>query len=472
MRSYVRVAALLAAVAAGAGAAEKPNIVFVLCDDLGYGDVQCLNPGRGRIPTPNLDHLAKEGMVFTDAHSGSSVCTPTRYGILTGRYAWRTRLQHGVMQDNQPPLIAAGRLTVAGLLRQQGYRTACIGKWHLGYLYEGATKAAPGVRFPDGPISRGFDYFFGYHHAGAIHALAENDRVIETIAPVEMLPRLTRRAVAYVEERAKAGQSFFLYLPLNSPHAPIMPTAEWRGKSGLNDYGDYVMQTDAAVGEVLSAIGRSGLASNTLVIFTSDNGCSPAAGVEKLEKMGHFPSARFRGYKSDIWDGGHRIPFMARWPGRVKPGTSSDQLVCLGDLMATCADLLKVELPPDAGEDSFSFMPALLGQGAGARDAVVHHSIKGNFAIRQGPWKLILTTGSGGWGKGKVKDAPGQLYDMRQDVGERANLYTSHPEAVSRLTELLKKYVADGRSTPGPGQTNDAEVVIRKKDGKPAAGEK
>ena len=485
-----RLAALLALAAATHGAAgDRPNIVFILADDLGYGDVHALNPQRGKIATPNLDRLAAQGMTFTDAHGGSSVCTPTRYGLLTGRYAWRSRLQRGVLDNYVTPLIAADRLTTPALLKQQGYHTACIGKWHLGFTIEGADstggkkkkkaagagklEGAPlGARTADGPTTRGFDFFYGFHHARMIKSLFENDRVTEIVEPVDMLPKLARRAAGYVAERAKSGQPFFLYLALNSPHTPIVPSQEWRGKSGLGEYGDYVMETDWAAGEVLAALERAGVASNTLVFFASDNGCSPAAGIGRLEQQGHYPSAQFRGYKADIWDGGHRIPFIARWPGTIQAGAACGQLICLTDLMATCADLLGTKLPDTAGEDSVSILPALLGKAEHPlREAVVHHSINGSFAIRQGPWKLELCADSGGWCAPKPgsKQAQGlppvQLYDMAKDVGERANESESHPEIVARLTNLLEKYVAEGRSTPGKPQTNDAAINLWKKGG-------
>ncbi len=329
----------------------KPNIVYILADDLGYGDVQALNPRRGRIRTPHFDSLVPQGMTFTDAHSGSSVCTPTRYGLLTGRYAWRTRLQNGVLDGYVTPLIAADRLTVPALLQQHGYHTSCIGKWHLGFTIEGADKnggkgrgkleGAPiGSITRDGPLTRGFDEFFGFHHARMMKSVFTNDRVSEFIEPVDMLPRLTQRATEQVAERAKAGRPFFLYFAMSSPHTPIVPSKPWQGKSGLGDYGDFVMETDWAVGEVLDALDRAGIANNTLVIVTSDNGCSPQAGTTRLENQGHFASAQFRGYKADVWDGGHRVPFLVRWPGKVKPGSHSSRLICHTDLMATCAEIL------------------------------------------------------------------------------------------------------------------------------------
>ncbi len=474
----------LAALQAATPTAAKPNILYILADDLGYGDVQALNPLRGKIKTPHLDQLAAQGMAFTDAHSGSSVCTPTRYGLLTGRYAWRSRLQRGVLDGgNDQPLIAAERLTVPAFLKQHGYATACIGKWHLGFIATapadadakngGGKKsggAAPvGSVITGGPTTRGFDYYLGCSNARTMASLIENDRVIERIEPVAMLPRLAQRATAYLGERAaaaKAGKPFFLYLPLTSPHTPIVPTPEWQGKSGLGDYADFVMQTDAMVGEVLSVLDRHGLADNTLVIFTADNGCSPAAGTEKLERQGHFASAQFRGYKADIWEGGHRVPFLVRWPDKVKAGSRSAQVICHSDLMATCAELLGAKLPLTAAEDSVSILPALLGRDtAPLREAVVHHSIHGMFSIRQGPWKLELCAGSGGWSKGGGPDSP-QLYDMTADAGETKNLASQQPEVVARLKKLLESYVANGRSTPGASQTNDAKIELHKPAGK------
>jgi arylsulfatase A-like enzyme len=477
---------------------QKPNIVYILADDLGYGDVHCLNPQRGRIATPHLDQFAKDGKTFTDAHSGASVCTPTRYGLLTGRYAWRTRLQAGVLDgSDDPPLIAADRLTVATFLKQQGYSTAAIGKWHLGFASEppastnfpdrdaakllkkqGGKKASPGglglpvgSRIIEGPITRGFDYFWGCSNARTMSGLIENDRVIENIQPMEMLPKLSQRAVDYVLQQAdssKLGKPFFLYLPLTSPHAPIVPSREWQGKSGLGDYGDFVMQTDAVVGDVMAALEKSALADNTLVIFTSDNGCSPAADVTGLEKQGHFPSAGFRGYKADIWDGGHRVPFLVRWPGKVRAATQSAQVICHTDFMATCADLLDLPLPGSI-PDSVSFLPALLDQDEKPlREAIVHHSIHGMFSIRQENWKLELCPGSGGWGKPGDGDAqalslpPVQLYDMKSDPAETNNVQADHPDIVAKLTALLEKYVNDGRSTPGSQQANDAPINLFK----------
>jgi arylsulfatase A-like enzyme len=475
-------------------AAPKPNIVVILADDLGYGDVQSLNPARGKIATPHLDRLAAQGMTFTDAHSGSSVCTPTRYGLLTGRYAWRTRLQKGVLDGgNDEPLIAADRLTLPGFLKQHGYTTACIGKWHLGFQSDAAAQKSGGkkgmgsgglpvgARIIGGPTTRGFDSYWGCSNARTMSSLIEDDRVIETLPPIEMLPRLTQRAVDYITAQssaAKAGKPFFLYVPLTSPHTPIVPAPEWQGKSGLGAYGDFVMQTDNSVGRILAALDTHGLAGETLVLFSSDNGCSPQAGTDQLEKQGHFASAQYRGYKADIWDGGHRVPFFARWPGKIAAASRSPELICLTDLLATCADLLGAPLPDTAAEDSVSILPALLGTNKQPlREAVIHHSIDGRFSIRQGKWKLNLCAGSGGWSRPKDAEAAAQglpaeqLYDLEADPAESTNLHAMQPEVVTNLSKLLQKYIADGRSTPGAAQRNDVAVSstlgVRAKSGIP-----
>jgi arylsulfatase A len=497
MRSLRLFILLLASCAAAAAA--RPNIIFILADDLGYGDVGCLNP-RSKIATPNLDRLAAGGMTFTDAHSSSSVCTPTRYGLLTGRYNWRSRLKSGVQGGMSPPLIEEGRLTVAAYLQTNGYHTVAIGKWHLGMDWPLQPGAAP---FDDriekgqdgwradftqpirrGPVHYGFHRFFGIAASLDMvpYAFIENDRVTQAptvdksfsmlsgyppqtrrgpaaadFEAVDVLPEFTRRAVACIESRVRDPAPFFLYLPLAAPHTPTIPTAEWLGKSGLNAYGDFVMQTDAAVGQLLDTLDKTGLATNTLVIFASDNGCSPEAKFPELLAQGHRPSGMFRGAKADLFEGGHRIPLLVRWPARIAPGTISDQLVCLNDFFATCADVLGVPPPRNAAEDSVSFLPALEGRARlPLREALVHHSINGSFAIRQGKWKLLLAPDSGGWsaprpGSAEAKTLPPvQLYDLSRDIGETNNLANAHPEIVTRLNALLDMYVAEGRTTP-PG---------------------
>lgn len=457
-------------------AAEKPNIVFIMCDDLGYGDVHCLNPEHGKIATPGADALARQGMTFTDAHSGSSVCTPTRYGLLTGRYSWRTKLQSGVVTGFAPCLIDENRPTVASFLKEQGYQTAIIGKWHLNFQYCNPDSGQPyssksfqsppvGSKIPDGPVARGFDYYHGFHHARDMRTVIENDRVIGHDSPINMLPRLTRKSVEFIDQHAGDQQPFFLYIPLGSPHTPILPTQAWQGKSGLGDYGDFVMETDNVVVEVSKALERNGLTDNTLVIFTSDNGCSKAAGIEKLAEQGHLVSAHLRGSKADIWDGGHRVPFLVRWPGKVEAGSTCDQLICLTDLFATAADLIGADVPAGSCEDSVSFLPALSGEAiTSSRAGVVHHSISGHFAYRQGPWKLALARGSGGWSAPNEKQAgnkapKAQLYHMTDDIGEMENRYLSEPSIAEQLLKQLQADVQRGRSTAGPKSENDTKKI-------------
>ncbi|MFO1483792.1 MAG: arylsulfatase [Verrucomicrobiaceae bacterium] len=463
-------------------AEQHPNIVFLICDDLGYGDVHCLNPEHGKIATPGADRLASQGMIFTDAHSGSSVCTPTRYGVMTGRYSWRTKLQSGVVEGFAPSLIAKDRPTVASFLKSAGYHTAIIGKWHLNFEYLDPKNGKPysakdfdtppvGAKIPDGPITRGFDYYHGFHHARDMEAVIENDAVIEHDEVVHMLPRLRRKAVEYIDSRKGQEQPFFLYLPLGSPHTPIVPAPEWQGRSGLGDYGDFVMQTDDVVVAVSEALERNGMTQNTLLILTSDNGCSKAAGIDKLAAQGHKVSANLRGSKSDIWDGGHRIPFIARWPAKIAAGTTNDQLICLVDFFATAADIIGQPVPAGSCEDSVSFLPAFGGEKiVSTRHGVIHHSISGHFAYRQGPWKLALARASGGWSSPTEAQAPagwpkGQLYNMKDDIGETTNLFESKPEIVNQLLELLQADIARGRSTDGPDSTNDfADIVLWKSE--------
>ena len=477
---------LLVAMSSAVAADQLPNILYVICDDLGFGEIHALNPDRSKVPTPHVDQLALQGMVFSDAHSGSSVCTPTRYGVLTGRYAWRSRLQKGVVHHNGQPLIAADRLTVPALLKRADYDTAAIGKWHLVYSFvdeNGKTVKGKGkkwnagmpvgTRIQDGPTTRGFDSYFGFHHSAIIETTVENDQVVGDTPKEEMLGLLGDHAVEYIGKKAASEKPFFLYLALNSPHTPIAPSKAWIGKSGMGDYCDFLMETDDMVGRVLQALEANGVAENTLVIFTSDNGCSagPAKAHDLIEKYGHYPSAHLRGYKSDGWEGGHRVPFIVRWPGKVKAGVTSDELICHTDLMATCAEITGQALADSEGEDSVSILPALLSQNTNPiHDAVIHHSIKGKFSIRQGKWKLCLHPGSGGWSNLKDSDARKQglpeyqLYDMEKDVAETTNLAEQHPEKVEQLVALLKQQVADGRSTPGAIQVNDAKIDVMKRD--------
>ncbi|HIE96392.1 MAG TPA: arylsulfatase [Planctomycetes bacterium] len=457
--------------------AAQPNVVFIMCDDLGYGDIHCLAPETSRIATPCADQLAREGMIFTDAHSGSSVCTPTRYGIMTGRYSWRTRLQKGVVTGFAASLIASDRPTVASFMKQQGYHTGLVGKWHLDFQYldpktgeaykQKQHKTPPvGAKIPDGPVHRGFDYYHGFHHARNMEAVIENDEVIAHDPTINMLPRLTRKSVEYIDQRATDKKPFFLYVPLGSPHTPIVPSAAWQGKSPLGPYGDFVMETDAVVGAISNALERHGMTDNTLVIFTSDNGCSKAAGIDKLAALGHKVSAHLRGSKADIWDGGHRIPFIVRWPGHIKPASVNEQLICLVDLFATVEELTGGRVDGMGCEDSVSFLPALAGKPIeSTRAGVIHHSISGHFAYRQGKWKLCLAKASGGWSSPKENQAPkgspkGQLYDLETDPSETTNLYEAKPGVVARLVSQLKSDVLRGRSTTGPQAKNDVQEIV------------
>jgi arylsulfatase A-like enzyme len=398
-------------------------------------------------------------------------------------------------------------LTSAQLAKQHGYVTGCVGKWHLGMdmpLKDGEIADDQGNfvngyarawdvdysgKIAGGPNALGFDYYFGisasldmspfvFIENDHFTAIPTKEKKIWRLGPaaddfeaVNVLPTLTEKAVALIDDHAAAarnGTPLFLYFPLNAPHAPIEPSDQWRGKSGINDYADFVMQVDDTVGRVLEALKAGDIADNTLVILTSDNGCSPVADFKMLEAKGHHPSFVFRGAKADIYDGGHRVPFIARWPAKIKAATRSDQIVCLTDLMATFAEIVGAKLPDDAGEDSMSILPVLLGESrAASRQAIVHHSINGSFSIRQGNWKLQLCADSGGWsapkpGSKEAAELPSvQLYDLTADIGEQVNVCQQHPEIVERLTVLLQKYVADGRSTPGVKQNNTTPVVLR-----------
>jgi arylsulfatase A-like enzyme len=456
------------------GGQKPPNIIVLLCDDLGYGDVQCLNPERSKIPTPHLDALAKSGMVFTDAHSASSVCTPTRYGIMTGRYPWRTAHQKGVVKGFAPNLIAADRPTVASFLKSHGYHTAILGKWHLNFLYtdprtgKNLSKglAPVGSKIPDGPLTRGFDYFHGFHHAADMQCVIEGNTVVEHDAPINMLPRLTKKAVTYLDERAKhKATPFFLYLAYGSPHEPIVPTKEWQGKSGINAYADFVMQNDDSVGQILAALEKNGQRENTLVIFTADNGCSKEANIKELKRHGHFPSAQYRGYKMELWEGGHRVPFLASWPAGIKEGTTNNSTICLNDLFATCAELLGAKPPANSCEDSVSFLPAFQNKPIpSTRKGIVHHSMSGFFSYRLGDWKLLLARDGGAQSERKLSPSSklpeAQLYELSKDPGETNNHFAANPEKAKELLAALEKDVLRGRSTDGPESANDIKEIV------------
>ena len=455
---------------------QRPNIIFVLDDDLGWGDIDAYNKFSA-IPTPNANQLAREGMRFLDMHASSAVCTPSRYSILTGRYPWRSKLKKGVLNGYSPDLIEPGRMTVASMLKADGYYTAGVGKWHLGLGNAPRTDYSKPLN--PGPIDHGFDYYFGI--PGSLNMKPflyfENDHTVEQptsfnpgskpfgsrwdagpIAPHfvmnEVLPTLNEKAVKIIRERAATPhQPFFLYLAYPSPHNPWLPLPEYRGKSRAGKYGDYVFETDIMLGKVMRALKETGLADNTLFIYTSDNGADWKP--QFISQFEHRANGDWRGEKADIWEAGHRIPFIARWPGHIPAGTVSDELGSLTDFMATVAAITGTRLPSNGAEDSFNLLPVLLGKKLKKpiRETIVDTAVDGMFTIREGDWKLEEGLGSGGFSFPKrVEPAPGgpkgQLYNLARDPRELHNVYQEHPQLVEHLSKLLKKYQTQGYSRP------------------------
>lgn len=461
---------------------SKPNIVFIMADDMGYGDVGCY--GSVKIQTPHIDRLAREGMRFTDAHSSSAVCTPSRYSVLTGRYCWRTPLKEWVLWGFEPPLIDPARQTVAALLKEHGYATAAIGKWHLGLGWttldgnppkENGTNVDYKAPISGGPRQLGFDTNFNITGSldMAPYCFIDDDHVFK-VPSIEKHPYhpqqrsglmspgwqddqvdliFTEKAVEFIGQQANhdKDQPFFLYLTPSAPHRPCVPPELIRGRSQAGPRGDMVALVDWMVGQIDAGLRRHGMVENTLMIVTSDNGARATDFYGN--DYGHKSCGNLRGQKADIWDGGHREPFVARWPGVIKPGTTNDALICLGDLMATCADILDVPLPENAAEDSFSFLPALHGELGEtlSRKMIVHHSGDGMFSIRAGKWKLIMGCGSGGFTEPQridpEPDKPqGQLYNMQDDVQETCNLWAVEPQIVERLTAILADIITRGNS--------------------------
>jgi len=483
---------------------KLPNIIYVLADDLGYGDVNAFNLD-GKIKTPNIDKIASEGMKFTDAHTSSAVCTPTRYGILTGRYNWRSPLKQGVLTGVSKALIPNSRMTTASLLKKSGYNTAFIGKWHLGWdwaLTEGDSVNGTGWNATDfenidfskpitnGPKDLGFDYSYG--HSGSLdmapYVYVENGMptTIPTKTTVDkgkytwwregptgndfehndVTPNFFRRSFDFIREAATSENPFYLYLALPSPHTPILPNEGWLGKSGLNPYADFVMQIDDYMGKLTDLLEKQGVAENTILIFTSDNGCSPEADFDILGDKGHDPSGIYRGHKADIYEGGHRVPFIVKWPKKIVAGTTSDKTICTTDFLSTCAEIVNVDLKSNEGEDSFSMLP-LFDKNSNVffeREATVHSSINGSFAIRKGKYKLIMAPGSGGWSNPKPKTPeieglpPFQLYDLSSDPGELNNLYVTNRWVAAELETILLRTIKNGRSTDGQTQKNDSTL--------------
>lgn len=497
-RECLGAAALLSANPAAAQPARRsakgPNIVFILADDLGYGDLGCY--GATKVETPKIDTLARDGILFTDAHAPSAVCTPSRYSVLTGRYCWRTQLKYDCLFGHDTLLIEEDRMTVASMLKSAGYTTGCIGKWHLGF----------GKEYPDwngelkpGPLEVGFDYFYGIPvtNAQAPYVYIENHRVVglDPHDPIRLGPDSktnvmyggasarykadelamthTRKAVEFIEKNKE--HPFFLYFAPDNVHAPYTPNPRFHNTSSCGVYCDFIRELDWVVGEVLAAIDRAGIADNTLVVLTSDNG---GLYYKPAYEMGHRVNADLLGQKTDAWEGGHRVPFLARWPGKIKPGSRSGEIICLVDLLATAAAIVGVDLPHNAGPDSFNVLPALLNDSTKkpVRAApVILESYTGMLAVRDGDWMLILGKGSGGstteyykhygmrleelgrsttgWKvKGMGQPDPslpkGQLYNLAKDLVEADNLYEDHPDIVNRLTNILIDFRAHGRSRP------------------------
>ncbi len=495
MTGTVKIIACLALLSAALPAAGKPNIVILYADDMGYGDLRANHP-ESKISTPHLDKLAASGMRFTDAHSSSGICTPSRYAMLTGRHHWRDF--HSIVGSFGPPVFKQDRLTLPAMLKAEGYHTACIGKWHLGWDWDAIRK--PGTArnslrhkdfdwsrpVPGGPLDRGFDHYFGDDVINfPPYAWIENDRFpkapdtgLKAILPEkpkegswecrpgparsdwnfhDNLPEITRRAEDFVRSRKGQEQPFFLYVPFPSPHAPIIPTEDFEGKSGAGPFGDYVAQTDDACGRILAALAESGLEDNTVVVFSSDNGAEVYA-YERERKYGHWSSGPFRGIKRDIYEGGHHVPMVVRWPGVTKPGSVSGALLCQVDLMATFAALTGYELPPASAEDSHDFLPYLRGEGKAPRTALVHNTYQDIYAIRRGDWLFIEAA------SGEARPAPEdwkkkhaippedsletELYNLKDDPGQRHNLSASRPETVQELRKLLARIRTQGHSAP------------------------
>lgn len=487
---------------------KLPNIIIIYTDDQGYGDVGALNP-NAKFNTPNMDRIANEGVIFTDGHSSDAVCTPSRYSVLTGRYSWRTSLKKGVLKADGPCLIEKGRTTIASLLKQTGYNTAMVGKWHLqmeftGSLGEGRDWSKP---FSDGPIEHGFDYFFGIPASMNYGVLTylENNRILDPpilwtkkksvsdprsfrnnvrpndyrmTPPYEnerkegggwieaapsfndelVLETFASKAVDYINKVSKDEKPFFLYLPLTSPHLPHCTHPDFKGRSECGNYGDFMEETDYRVGQVLKALEANDIADNTLVIFSSDNGAETNY-VYHDETYQHKSSLEFKGGKRDIYEGGHRVPFLMRWPAMISEGTKVEIPVCQSDYLATIADIVGANLQDQEGEDSYSLLPSMMGEKYDntLRGPVIHHSASGRFAIRDGKWKLNMFRGSGGSLKPvfiepETGEPPYELYNLEEDSGETNNLYYKHPKVVSRLKQKITEIIANGRSTPGEAQ--------------------
>ncbi len=468
---------------------QRPNVIVIYTDDQGYGDASCLN-AEAKFQTPNIDRLAREGMTFTDGHCSDTVCTPSRYGLLTGRYSWRTKLKRGVFGAERECLIEDGRVTLASLLRDNGYSTGMVGKWHLGMDFPGTNAKNRDWSQPvrNMPLDKGFDYFWGIPASMNYGVLAWFDGRYAAVPPTlftrkkpnaiaisdyrimppyedsavrpkdlevapdfvdsECLTRFTDKAIDWVQGKAEAardGTPFFLYLPYTSPHKPVIPIDRFRGKSEAGAYGDFMLETDWHIGRLLQLLDDERLTDNTLVFFSSDNGPETTF-AKRIELFAHHSSGPYREGKRSIYEGGHRVPFIVRWPSRVKPGSRCDVPVCQTDLLATLAEIHATELPADAGEDSISFLPSLMGQ-THERPAVIHHAANGRLAVRDGRWKLVM----------QYRKLPQELYDLETDPTEANDVRASHNDVAARLQRIITDIVRKGRSSPGAIQENDVD---------------
>ena len=461
------IAILLFSLHISLGAAEQPNILLILVDDMGYGDLRSYNRDS-KIPTPNMNRLADEGMRFTDAHAAGPLCHVSRYGLMTGQYPFRAQPNTWARRAT----IDQDRVTLPSFLKSNGYQTAMVGKWHLGFDEDGYENPLPG-----GPVDRGFDTYFGIRASTDIppYFYIRNNQAImpptleieannsEGWSPIQgafwrkggispdlelkdVLPRFTEEAIHVIDNHAtsKTKKPLFLYLAYPAPHTPWLPDDAFLGKSGAGMYGDFTMMVDAMVGRVLKALELAGMAEDTLVILSSDNG--PVWYEHDVERFGHDSSGGLRGMKADAWEAGHRMPFIVRWPGRVQPGSQSQQTISFIDVLPTSAALIGESLPKGAAPDGVSFFDVLTGKQPEAipvRDHLVVPSGNGTLTIRRGPWKLIQGLGSGGFSKpSRVNPSAGgpkgQLYHLDQDPSESKNLYLEQPELVKELEQQLQ----------------------------------
>lgn len=453
---------------------SKPNIIYILADDLGYGDISALNP-RSKLHTTHIDNLCRNGLTYTDAHSTASVCTPSRYSLLTGYYNWRSSLKSGVLFGYDKPIIHKDTLTLGTMLQAQGYKTACIGKWHLGLDWTTINESKESVDFSkpiyNGPTTLGFDYFYGISASldMAPYVYIENDRVTtipkatsegkENLAfwrkgpigtdfkHIEVLPNCTRKVIETIDEFK--DEPFFIYFPLPAPHTPVLPTNTFVGKSNTNAYGDFVLMCDDVVGQITAKLEAENLLENTMVVFASDNGFAPCVNQQELIDLGHNPSYIFRGTKSDIYEGGHRIPYIVQWPKKIKGNRVYDKTVCLVDFMATIAEVLDVKLESTQGIDSVSHRNLWYDENIdeSIRNSTIHHSVDGSFSIRKGKWKLELCSHSGGWSSPTLEESEGlpkyQLYNLEEDIRETTNLYEAEKTIAKQLRDELINIIFD-----------------------------